>query len=411
MSAVAIFWVLAGFAAGIAASIALLPVLRGLRNENGSQRSSLLVVGAAAVGLLVCAVGLYLTLGRPDAVDPAMASTVTAPHEGVSGSGGGMDSMEVSVQRLVDKLAANGGTDAEWDLLAQSYEFLGNAAAAAEARQHRVAGQPAAAPGSDVALYEEKVAASPKDAVSWLGLAELKRTQRDFAGAVAAYEKARDLKGMTADAWADYADALASQAGGSLGGPAAAAIEQALKMDKNHAKALWLKATLAVNERRYDDAARLWKQLRGVLPAGSPDITIIDANLAESEQLRSAGVPAPAAAAAKIAGTVEVDPGLMAKVTPGMTLFVYAKTEQAGGPPVAVFRQAVDRWPVRFVLDDTLAMMPARQLSNFDRVVVEARLSKTGQAIAASGDLQGKGVTVDTRSGQPVALRISQVIG
>lgn len=410
MSTMAIFWVVAGFAAGIAASIVLLPVIRGLRNEEGSRRLSVLVVGAGGLGLLVCAVGLYLALGRPDAVDPLSAGVET-PHQGVSGSGTGMDSMEVSVQRLVDKLSANGGSDAEWDLLAQSYEYLGNATAAAEARQHRIAGQPALGGNNDLAIYAEKVAASPKDAESWLGLAALKRTQRDFDGAVEAYEKARDLKGMTADAWADYADALASRAGGSLQGPAAKAIDEALKVDKNHPKALWLKATLAVNERRYADASRLWKQLRDVLPEGSPDITIIDANLAESEQLKSAGAPAAQPAGVKIAGTVEVDPALMAKVAPGMTLFVYAKAEQAGGPPVAVFRQAVEGWPARFVLDDTLAMLPDRRLSGFDRVVVEARLSKTGQAIAAAGDLQGKGVTVDTRSGQPVTLRITQVIG
>jgi cytochrome c-type biogenesis protein CcmH len=320
--------------------------------------------------------------------------------------------MEVSVQRLADKLAANGGTDAEWDLLAQSHEFLGNAAAAEAARQHRVAGQPAAAVTADLSAYEEKVAASPRDAESWLGLAALKRGQRDFAGAVQAYEKVRDLKAMTADAWADYADALASQAGGSLKGPASDAIDQALKMERNHPKALWLKATLAVNERRYDEAARLWKQLRDVLPEGSPDIAIIDANLAESEQLRSARTPAAQpASAARIAGTVEVDPALLPKIAPGMTLFVYAKSEQAGGPPVAVFRQPVERWPASFVLDDTLAMLPDRRLSSFDRVVVEARLSRSGQAIAASGDLQGTRLTVETRAGQPIALRITQVIG
>ncbi len=316
--------------------------------------------------------------------------------------------------------ASSGGTDAEWDLLAQSYEFLGNASAASEARQHRSAGAsaPPTAASSDLSTYEQQVAASPEDVEAWRGLAALKRNQRDFAGAVAAYEQLRSLKGMTADAWADYADALASQPGGTLAGPAADAIEQALKLDRNHAKALWLKATLAIQQQRYADAVKLWQRLRSVLPPESPDIRIIDANIEEAQTLARSDAPtsgsAPVAATAarvQISGTVDVDPEIRSKVTKGMTLFVYAKAANAPGPPLAVLRQTVGNWPTKFVLDDTLAMLPDRRLSDFQQVIVEARLSATGQAIATAGDLQGKSVAVDMKAVQPVTLRISQVIG
>ncbi|MEQ1582270.1 MAG: hypothetical protein ABL964_16905, partial [Steroidobacteraceae bacterium] len=189
MSLAATFWVIAGFAAGIAASFVLLPVIRGLAEESAKGNRRLWVGSAAALGLLGLAIAIYLQLGRPDALDASAAGT---PHSGVASSEGGpVGSMEASIQKLADKLAAGGGSDAEWDLLAQSYEFLGNADAASEARQHRVPGstQPVAQVATDLETYQQKVAGSPKDVESWLGIASLKRTQRDFAGAVAAYEQ------------------------------------------------------------------------------------------------------------------------------------------------------------------------------------------------------------------------------
>jgi cytochrome c-type biogenesis protein CcmH len=93
-----------------------------------------------------------------------------------------------------------------------------------------------------------------------------------------------------------------------------------------------------------------------------------------------------------------------------MTLFVFARTAEGTGPPLAVLRTQPTRWPVTFQLDDSLAMLPSRRLSGFDRVIVEARLSKSGQAIAQSGDLQIASGIVRTSNSAPLALRISNII-
>ncbi len=62
--------------------------------------------------------------------------------------------------------------------------------------------------------------------------------------------------------------------------------------------------------------------------------------------------------------------------------------------PLAVLRAKVSDLPMNFKLDEGMAMMPGLKLGNFPEVVVGARISKTGNAIPASGDLQGlvKGV-------------------
>jgi cytochrome c-type biogenesis protein CcmH len=122
----------------------------------------------------------------------------------------------------------------------------------------------------------------------WLAIAAQKRHTRDYEGARDAYSQLIKLNAMTADAWADYADTIASLSGGSLGGEAEVALQRALSLDSSHPKALWLEATHAYQEHRYTDAVVLWKRLRAVLGPDSPDAKVIDANIAESEQLARA---------------------------------------------------------------------------------------------------------------------------
>jgi cytochrome c-type biogenesis protein CcmH/NrfG len=141
---------------------------------------------------------------------------------------------------------------------------------------------PAAAPAAPAA---PATSGSPQE---WLAIAAQKRHTRDYEAARDAYSQLIKLNAMTADAWADYADTVASLSGGSLGGEAEVALQRALSLDSSHPKALWLEATHAYQEHRYTDAVVLWKRLRAVLGPDSPDAKIIDANIAESEQLARA---------------------------------------------------------------------------------------------------------------------------
>jgi cytochrome c-type biogenesis protein CcmH len=70
-----------------------------------------------------------------------------------------------------------------------------------------------------------------------------------------------------------------------LAGAPARAIESALALEPGHAKALWLKASLAHEERRYADALATWRQLQALVPPGSSDAKIIQANIAEASRL------------------------------------------------------------------------------------------------------------------------------
>ncbi len=127
-------------------------------------------------------------------------------------------------------------------------------------------------------------ASAPTGTPDLLTRADDLRRQRKFKEATETYRLAAAAGRMNADAWADYADALAS-AGSSLQGAPAAALAKALALDPRHPKALWLKASLEHEEHRYQDAVTTWRNLLAVVPVNSSDARIIQANIAEATRL------------------------------------------------------------------------------------------------------------------------------
>lgn len=449
-----LFCFIAGVLVGVASSFAGIPLWRSAAAlGRGRRMRYVLAVGFVASFALIAGT-IYLAVGSRHSLErPALsAQQPTADMRSAAAAAGSAKSMQAEVASLEARLARSGGTPADWSLLAQAYEFIGrpddarrararaadpasgaawqmsaSALTAAAAAADHAATSPAAtgttalapAPALPVpaAELERRVATNPRDARSWLALADLKRSQRDYAGARAAYVKLVDLPGMTAQTWADYADVLGSLAGGSLDGEAGHAIDRALALDASNPKALWLKASQAYEQRRFGDALGWWKKLRAVLPADSPDVRMVDANIAEASSL--AAQPAGGAAAAdtavtgagaEVSGTVSLDTRLANRVQPDATLFIYAKAADSPGPPLAVLRTSVTTWPVHFRLDDSMAMIPSRRLSQFDRIIVEARISRSGQATPAAGDLFVTSEVLRPAAGTRLALVISREI-
>jgi cytochrome c-type biogenesis protein CcmH len=424
------------------------------------------LAGAFVATFAGAAVIIYVAIGsrhslasRPAAADmvapAAMMAPAAASAAGASASpAASAKSMEAEVAALEARLSRDGGTADDWTLLAKAYDFMGRpddarrarartakpgagvitqmnagalvaAATATETRAASAEPGPAAAPAS-VAELEQRVKANPRDVQSWLALADLRRAQHDNRAARDALAKVVALKGMTAQSWADYADVLASLSEGSLTGAAGSAIDSALALDPRNTKALWLKASQAHEQRHFADALSWWKRLRSALPADSPDARIIDGNIAEDTSLAglapasasaagasAAGPAAPVAAvsAAEVSGTVSIDSRLADRVQRDATLFIYAKAADSPGPPLAVLRTTAAAWPVSFHLDDSMAMIPSRRLSQFDKVVVEARISRSGQATPSSGDLYVTSPVLHPAAGKKLALVINREIG
>jgi len=110
------------------------------------------------------------------------------------------------------------------------------------------------------------------------------RVQRRFAEAAAAYRETVNVDPMDADSWADLADSAAAAAGNDLSG-SREAIMRALAINPRHRKALWLRASLELQQQRYVAAAATWRELHSLVPAGSSDARVIAANIAEADAL------------------------------------------------------------------------------------------------------------------------------
>jgi cytochrome c-type biogenesis protein CcmH len=101
-----------------------------------------------------------------------------------------------------------------------------------------------------------------------------------------------------------------------------------------------------------------------------------------------------AQADATITGRVQLDPAIAAQAAPEDTLYVFARAESGPRMPLAVIKAKVRELPLDFRLDDGMAMSPAMRLSQFPKVVVVARVAKSGSTRAEHGDLEGMSLPV-----------------
>jgi cytochrome c-type biogenesis protein CcmH len=288
------------------------------------------------------------------------------------------------------------------------YMVLGNPDALLMSRAEAPAtaqGQHDAAPM--IAALEAKLKAKPDDAAGWYMLARSYAAIENYAKAAQAFAKASELFPEDARLLADYADALAMAQGQNLQGKPLELINKALKLNPNDEKTLNLAASAAYQRKDFAQAVVYWRQLLKLLPPDAEIAKGIAAAIDESEKLAALGGPnnmnkpserggagrkteQPRQGAASISGRVVVSNELIAKVSPTDKVFIFAQTPQGPRMPIASLKLDAKQLPYRFTLDDSVSMSPNDKLSNHSEVMISVRVSKSGQAMAQSGDLQGK---------------------
>jgi len=142
---------------------------------------------------------------------------------------------------------------------------------------------------------EAHVAASPNDARAWVMLARLRMQGDQFAPAAFAYERALQASAKVARdplIWCEYADALGMAQGGRLAGKPRELIDRALALDAAHPRALEMAGSAAYEAGDFSGAARAWRQLLALLPAGSGEHAELAAAIARAEQRARFGLPA-----------------------------------------------------------------------------------------------------------------------
>lgn len=147
------------------------------------------------------------------------------------------------------------------------------ALADALARAPAAPAAPAADSPTTAAEFEAYLQRHPKDVRALVLKARLDLREDRFAEAVAGFEKAIAASPKVArdpDVWVELAEAKGLQQGGKLSGPMADAIEKALALDPQHARALDLAGSLAWERGDFAAAARHWSLLLARLAPTDP---------------------------------------------------------------------------------------------------------------------------------------------
>jgi len=326
--------------------------------SSSSSRASLAWV---ALGVPLAAVLLYLQLGTPAALQP-QAQVAAAPqgHAGEDNTA----SMEQLVASLAAKLQQEPDNAEGWFMLGRSYMSMGRYAEAAEAFQ-RVLDQV----GDDPAVMLR------------------------------------------------YADAQAMAQGGKISGKPFEMIKKALLLKPDDATGLWLAGLGYEEQGEYEQAVQHWRRLEPMMQDDPASLNEVRNLIARAEQklgrpvTAQAATPEPATASGvALKVSVSLDASLQGKVSPGDTVFIFARAVAGPPMPLAAVRKQVRDLPVTVTLDDSMAMMPQMKLSNFIEVRIGARISKSGTPGAQSGDLQGEVTPVETDRKSVTQVSINQVV-
>ena len=334
---------------------------------------------AALVGVFVVLVPmvLYAALGTPDALIPGMVDSGADAHPNTKGGARALTNAQV--QKMIEAL-------------------------------------------------QTSLKKSPGDVSGWVMLARAYAYEHQYPDAVRALTRAVALQPQNPHLLADLADALAMTNGQRLDGEPLKLLERALQIDPHEVKALALAGTAAFDHQQYAKAVDYWERALQVAPNEGEFSQNLRNSLEEARQLAgtSSTVPAPSANAGEnkpaapqnaagsatggaVRGKVMLAASLVSKAQPGDTVFVFARAAEGPRVPLAMVRRQVKDLPFEFALDDSMAMMPEFTVSKYSPVIVGARISRSGDAIASPGDLQGFSKPVSVGSGA-VSITIDQVV-
>jgi cytochrome c-type biogenesis protein CcmH len=342
----------------------------------GNPKAGRFAIAVLLLAIPAMAIPLYLTLGAPGIIPrlaemPAESSPSDPAAAGHEAPGQGMASMIDLVEKLAQRLEQEPNNPDGWKMLGRSYVALNR-----------------------------------------------------FADALQAYEKAYQLDPNDSDLLLGYATVLAQTNNNDFTGRPAELIAKAAELDPQNPNILWLRGISHFQAGEYPQAVQLWEQVLAQLEPGSEEAMSVAEYLREARSmLPSAGstvtpsasvqeppAPAQGAAGGSIQVEVRLDPALRDKVQASDRVFIFARALQGPPMPLAAVRRQVKDLPVTLVLDDGMAMMPQLVLSNFDQVVVGARISKSGEAKPQSGDLQGEVSPVKPGQEGTIQLVVNSIV-
>lgn len=213
-----------------------------------------------------------------------------------------------------------------------------------------------------------------------LGLTYLRFEQTERA--VDAFKEAYARDPQDVKISISYAQALIIANAGKSSELSQQILQNVLSRHPEHEGALMLLGYSLFNSGIYAPAVAAWQKIIARHDPKSEAVHLLNKSIEEAKRRVSAEATGP-----NITVRVSLAPALMNQVQPDDRVFVYAKAQQGPPQPLAAVTLKVADLPKEVRLSDANAMLPTMRLSQYKNVMIGARISKTGQAIASSGDL------------------------
>jgi cytochrome c-type biogenesis protein CcmH len=267
----------------------------------------------------------------------------------------------------------------------------------------------------------DKLEKQPDNLEGWLMLGRSYMAMNQPDKAIAAYERGMQVDPENTTLLLAYAEALAQTSGNNFTGKAASLVEKAYQLDKQDPNALWMMGIVAYQKQDFQGAIDHWEQVKAMLGPDNQDLNAVDNAIDEARSQLGQAPALPSIVQADkpaqptgdtdpaIEVIVRLDPDLAAKADPNDLVFIYAKALSGPPMPLAAVRKQVKDLPITVRLDDSTAMMPEMRLSGFPEVAVGARISRSGNPIAKSGDLEGEIKPVKPGQSGPVMVLIDSI--
>lgn len=259
-----------------------------------------------------------------------------------------------------------------------------------------------------VASLAARLQENPEDLAGWKMLGRSHFTIRNYDGAVAAFEKAVALdSGRDGQTLADLGEAVLYSDQSALLGRAGELFENALAVQPNNPKALFYGGMAAVERGNKALGADRWETLLATSPP--PNVQeILRQQIAELRGTTVVPASEPNSLAA-VSVNVSLGESALAAELPNATVFVIARDPAQPSPPIAAVRRQLSELPATVSISDSDAMIPGRVLSGFQNLEIVARVSMSGQPIAASGDWFGQQV-INLTSETSIDITIDQQV-
>lgn len=290
-----------------------------------------------------------------------------------------------------------------------------------------------------------QVREQPDDVEVWNRLGIIWKDMRQFPAAEAAFRRVLFIEPENTFARVELAENLLYASGrAELPDASLDLLDQALASEPENQKALWLAGLGAFHNGNRQRAVALWTRLRDLLPPGNVRNQIEDqlARVTGSDEIanspaldrtarvnpRAGSMPDDtsqgssgssndqpnaengAAQGASVDVRVTLAPDLAGRINGSESVFIFARAVNGPPAPLAVKRLAASELPARVELSDNDSMAEGLSLSSFPSVTIAARISKSGNAVASSGDLQGVTEALTVSKTDRVEIVIDQVI-